>query len=423
MQNYQENKTPYDVVLIAGLDEQRIPAHRGVLSAASEVFAAMLLGNFQEAGEEEVTLGEISGADLQFLVQFCYTGKVQLSESSVDSVKTLLSAADCFQLDDLVRYCDTFLTRHLNHSNCLGIAEIAELHNCDGLAITSSYYISQHFLKVCENQEFVEISAEQLAKLLACDDLNVSSEEDVFNALLVWLKGEFKHRKKFIPTLLGLIRLHRLNPEFIISKVKPLCESVNCKDLVSQALEWHRWPNRSAMRLSQKPRRWNAGRLITVGYDCAGGEKRYVVDAYCFRTKKWTFVAENNENHFNCGIAFNGNGIMFMGGSCGTQHRNNVNCLNLATKDLRMLPPMRSDRAEFCSAELNGFVYAIGGRNMNSVERFGKGIWTEEPPMSTRRYEAGAVVFQGDLVVIGGRNGDNYHNSVERYDPWTRKKI
>lgn len=41
--------------------------------------------------------------------------------------------------------------------------------------------LQEHFLEVIRNQEFLLLSADEVAKLLASDDLNVSSEEIIFH--------------------------------------------------------------------------------------------------------------------------------------------------------------------------------------------------------------------------------------------------
>lgn len=67
-------------------------------------------------------------------------------------------------------------------------------------------------MQVCKNQEFYQLSAEQLATLLKSDDLNVPTEQDVFHALMAWVQYDFDGRDKHIPELLGLIRLPLLPP-------------------------------------------------------------------------------------------------------------------------------------------------------------------------------------------------------------------
>lgn len=67
-------------------------------------------------------------------------------------------------------------------------------------------------MQVCKNQEFYQLSADQLADLLKSDDLNVTSEQDVFHALMAWVQHEPASREKYVSDLLGLIRLPLLQP-------------------------------------------------------------------------------------------------------------------------------------------------------------------------------------------------------------------
>jgi BTB/POZ domain. len=53
---------------------RRIPAHRLVLSAGSEYFAAMFTSDLCEATQNEVVLQGVDGDALSMLVHYCYTG-------------------------------------------------------------------------------------------------------------------------------------------------------------------------------------------------------------------------------------------------------------------------------------------------------------------------------------------------------------
>ena len=81
MENYYDKKELCDVVLVAG--RRRISAHRMVLSAASDYFAAMFTSDVREATEKEVTLKQIDPEALAALVDYAYTGKSK-SLPSVD---------------------------------------------------------------------------------------------------------------------------------------------------------------------------------------------------------------------------------------------------------------------------------------------------------------------------------------------------
>jgi kelch-like protein 1/4/5 len=53
---------------------RRIPAHRLVLSAGSEYFAAMFTSDLCEKTQNEVVLQGVDGDALSMLVHYCYTG-------------------------------------------------------------------------------------------------------------------------------------------------------------------------------------------------------------------------------------------------------------------------------------------------------------------------------------------------------------
>ena len=73
MEEYVRKRSLCDVVLVAG--QRKIPAHRLVLSAASDYFAAMFTNDVQEATLEEIKIKEVDADALAAIVNFAYTGK------------------------------------------------------------------------------------------------------------------------------------------------------------------------------------------------------------------------------------------------------------------------------------------------------------------------------------------------------------
>lgn len=94
-------------------------------------------------------------------------------------------------------------------------------------------------------------------------------------------------------------------------------------------------------------------------------------------------------------------------------------------------PEMPTARSGIVAAEIDGYVYVIGGRDgrdrpLDVVERFDpvSGEWIRRSPMPTPRYGASSAVFQGKMYVMGGRGprvfgGGDRHvlDVVEVYDP------
>lgn len=73
MEGYVGKRTLCDVTLIAG--QKRIPAHRLVLSVASDYFAAMFTNDVREAKMEEVKMKDVDAEALSALVHYAYTGE------------------------------------------------------------------------------------------------------------------------------------------------------------------------------------------------------------------------------------------------------------------------------------------------------------------------------------------------------------
>ncbi len=70
---YQSKELLWDVVLIA--EQTQIRAHRLVLSAASDYFAAMFTSDVREATQKEVVMQNVDPQALVALVDYIYTGE------------------------------------------------------------------------------------------------------------------------------------------------------------------------------------------------------------------------------------------------------------------------------------------------------------------------------------------------------------
>ena len=75
-QVYYQKRELCDVVLVVG--NKRIAAHRVLLSAASDYFAAMFTSDVTEATQEEVKIRDVDPEAMEMLVHYMYTGNVQI---------------------------------------------------------------------------------------------------------------------------------------------------------------------------------------------------------------------------------------------------------------------------------------------------------------------------------------------------------
>ncbi|KAK7097848.1 kelch-like protein 5 isoform X2 [Littorina saxatilis] len=415
-----------DVVLIAA--NKRVPAHRLVLSAASDYFAAMFMNNVREATMEEVELKDVDAEALELLVQYMYTGRIELKE---ETVECLLSTACLLQLSEVVEACCSFLMKQLHPSNCIGIRQFADAQGCTDLYKVANNYVMEMFVEVMHNAEFLMLPCDEVCKLLASDDLNVPNEETIFEALVKWAKHDLTVRRKYLPRLLAHIKLPLMAPQYIADQVETNClfrDERECQQLIMEALKYHLLPERRSSFQSPrtKPRKSTVGVLYAVGgMDCTKGATS--IEKYELRTNTWTQVANMSGRRLQFGVAVLEDRLYVVGGRDGLKTLNTVECYDPKKKTWTLMPPMSTHRHGLGVGVLEGPMYAVGGHDgwsyLNTVERWDPQArqWSYVAPMSTARSTVGVASLHGKLYAVGGRDGSSCLKSVECFDPHTNK--
>ncbi|XP_049954201.1 kelch-like protein 5 isoform X1 [Schistocerca serialis cubense] len=426
MENYFQSGQLTDVTLVA--ESSRIPAHRIVLSAASEYFAAMFTSKLRESTEHEIEMHEMDGNSLRAIVQYCYTGKVEIREETVEK---LLSAARLLQMPEIVDACCGFLKKQLDPSNCIGIRLFADTQGCDDLMKAAHDYTTEHFMEVINREEFTKLSADEVEKLLKSDDLNVPCEENVFNALMTWIAHDEETRKKDVSRLLGLIKLPLLSPAFIVDCIEGniiFKEDSVCRELVMEALKYHLLPERRPRLQSvrTRPRKSTVGSLYAVG-GLDGTLGLTSIEKYDLRANKWSNVGHMNCRRLQFGVAVIDGRLYVVGGRDGLKTLNTAECFDFRARTWNVLPPMATHRHGLGVAVLEGPLYAVGGHDgwsyLNTVERWDPQArqWSFVASMFTQRSTVGVAVLNSKLYAVGGRDGSSCLRSVECYDPHTNK--
>ncbi|XP_062507717.1 kelch-like protein 18 [Corticium candelabrum] len=125
---FRKNGRLCDVILKVSTME--ISTHRVVLATSIPYFRAMFTTNMAEATQDVVTMKDIDPDVLGRIVEFIYTGHLDVT---VDNVQDVLAAASLIQLESAQEICCEFLKEHLEPANCLGIRNFAEANGCTQL--------------------------------------------------------------------------------------------------------------------------------------------------------------------------------------------------------------------------------------------------------------------------------------------------
>ncbi|XP_060063819.1 kelch-like protein 12 [Ylistrum balloti] len=382
MNNLRKINKLCDVILrVEGRD---FPGHRIVLAACSDYFCAMFTNEMSEKDKQIIELHEISSSVMEVLLDFVYTETVNVS---VENVQELLPAACLLQLTGVKQACCSFLEKQLDCTNCLGIKVFAEQHSCELLLAAAESFGLKHFEEVLMQEEYRNLPLEQVKSLIRSDELQVNSEEPVFNAVMTWVKYDPDTRKEYLAQLLQHVRLAMLSARFITDVVddEPLIKRCHeCRDLLDEAKKFHLRPDlRSSMvGPRMKSRIGTDDILVVMGGFGSHQNMVEVVEQYDPKSGEW-----------------------------------------------RRLPNLTKRRRYVAAAALAGKVYVIGGYDgqsrLNTVECLDISaddpVWQTIAPMSHRRGLAGVCVYKGEIYVCGGFDGFTRHTSMECYNPHTNQ--
>jgi len=194
------------------VENELFHVHKVVLSSASPYFKAMFTGGLKESEMSRVKLQGVCPTSMARIIGFMYTGRIRVTEVTVCQ---LLPAATMFQVPNVVDACCAFLERQLDPSNAIGIANFAEQHGCHALKQKANQFIERQFTQICQEEEFLQLSAMQLINLIKKDELNVQEEREVYNAVLKWVKYDEDNRYPKMEHILCAVRCQFLTPKFL----------------------------------------------------------------------------------------------------------------------------------------------------------------------------------------------------------------
>lgn len=91
--------------------------------STSEYFQAFLGPNFKEGHGAEVTIADIDGSTLKSIINFCYTGKIEIN---VENIMQLVWSASTMGFVYIERECKQFWCDNLTASNCVEFFVMAD---------------------------------------------------------------------------------------------------------------------------------------------------------------------------------------------------------------------------------------------------------------------------------------------------------
>ncbi|XP_037077641.1 kelch-like protein 17 [Pollicipes pollicipes] len=424
MHKMRSNAQLCDVEFVVG--ELKINAHRIVLAACSPYFSAMFTSDLAEKRQCQITLHDIDPHAIQLLVDFAYTGELQISE---DNVQVLLPASSLLQLNGVREACCYFLLKQLHPSNCLGIRSFADAHACGELQLRSHKFALQNFQEVCGTEEFLFLPFKQVNELIASNQMNVADEETVFRSVVKWVRHAEAERKQHVSELMSHVKLPLLPRHFLVSTVdqEPLLrDDPACRELLLEALKYHLLPEQRASMASARTADRRPDAAAPYLFSVGGGSLFAVhseCEVYSPRLERWLSVAAMNTRRSRAGVATAGRRLYVIGGYDGSSDLSSAETYHPLANTWSYVSPMGTKRSCFGAAGLNGLIYCCGGYDgascLSSVERYDPlaDSWSSLPQMLSRRRYCRLAAMDNCLYAVGGFDSASYLSSLERLDP------
>ncbi|XP_075692842.1 kelch-like protein 4 [Rhinoderma darwinii] len=399
MESYLQQKQLCDVLLIAG--NYKIPAHRLVLSAVSDYFAAMFTNDVREAKEEEIKMEGVDPDALKALVHYAYTGILELKE---DTIESLLAAACLLQLSQVIEVCCNFLMKQLHPSNCLGIRSFGDAQGCvELLRVAHSYTMELNlYIAGATTIEKYDLRTDSWIQVSTMNGRRLQFGVAVIDDKLYVVGGRD-----------GL----------------KTSNTVECFNPVNKV--WTIMPPMSTHRHGLGVAVLEGPMYAVGGHD--GWSYLNTVERWDPQARQWNYVASMSTPRSTVGVAALNNKLYAVGGRDGSSCLKSMECFDPHTNKWSMCAPMSKRRGGVGVATYNGFLYAVGGhdapasnlcsRLSDCMERYDPKTdsWTTVAPLGVPRDAVGVSSLGDRLYAVGGYDGQTYLNTVESYDAQTNE--
>ncbi|XP_072176252.1 influenza virus NS1A-binding protein homolog [Diadema setosum] len=478
MNEMRKQHQTHDMVLLT--NEHEVPAHAAVLACMSPIFSETVSREEKRrSGILKTTVEGVSAAAVEALVNFAYTGKLEVSS---DLVSEVYHTTKVWKVPRLKKACATHLLDNMNTRNCLEIRSLANSENDTELVSITDKYIKANVDEVTGTPDFAQLPVMKLEVISSKASVSMSDRQ-IFESAVDWVRKTVK----------GGVELSELmeQPQTLLLSANNILKNIKEVDeLESEVMDTYDidlsevgvyTPDKKKVRNGHQNGAGAGGKGQGGGHTPTGSanttprklilapgdapkqsqvmdswkviastsmaDNRYVAlvvldnqlttlvlyekpkhkhrPARSFSIEKDALhppLAAMNYPRSASGVTELNGKIIVAGGYDRGKFHSSTEAFDPVTNKWELLRPMSTPRGRFQLSQLNGFLYVAGGSNGNcelkSCESYDTlNDWTSTPEMPLPRTCYGATVLNGQLYIIGGASGSSNLKSCLRYDP------
>ena len=354
----------------------------------------------------------------------------------------LLETAAFLQSEKAIKIISQYMYGNLSLKNYFIYYKLTKLYRLKSLnKFLCNTLLQQHILKE-DAKTFYKLSFEDLCEIFSCNELEISSELQLFNAAVDWINYNKVKRSKHMKKFLKLIRLPLLTDEIITDIIKnhKICKScMTCQDIVVKAIKMKNKSKRKAFDLQFQnrffSREFETCKLMIVGAKFKGYSKRLYKTAAEFELvknhiRKVGTTSEMLVPRKECEVAVIGSKIYCFGGT-NSDDESLISCevycrKTMTWSSIASLPKIVRSTFGTCVCSFMNKIYLFEGYS-NWVYDPSLNSWQEIAKVNLKRKESSCAVFQGQCTVLGGLNFGleesrrKIFKTVETYDHYLDK--
>lgn len=169
-----------DVYFVFG--NERVPAHKIILSSASAVFDAMFYGSLKEQGD--IRIVDASSDAFKEFLQFFYINEVELT---VDNISQVMHLVKKYDVIDCLSLCADFLLTEVTFETATIILDLALIYEQTELSDLCEVHIGVDSNDVLISADFVKCTRRVLHHIVNMEFLTCT-EIELFEACMSWVK-------------------------------------------------------------------------------------------------------------------------------------------------------------------------------------------------------------------------------------------
>ena len=344
-----------------------------------------------------------------------------------------------FLVGDVESNIHKHIVDNINIRNVNSLYQLAKLFNLFSLAKPVFMYIERFFTMLVETESFLELDYTCITNILASSGLLLTSELEVYNAGNLWLGHNINERSKFAKDILLKVRLSLLSREalkFLLNKSSSFRNNDACKATIEEILEAILNNKDQLIQnscISNYTNRYcdqdSYNILICGGYDHKQKINVNTVKQMGGKQLEYQKVLPSmiKGRQYSKAVCLNGDVYLLGGHDNNNKWTMSVEKYSHFTNTWNKVGDISDDRQGFSVCAFMDKIVVIGGGYFNKVEA---GVtdtclmfetkerkWKEVARMNGVRYRPASAVFEGRVIVSGGRNYDLTRlNTVESYD-------